>query len=96
MLLAHHHEAREPLRSVDVVGGVVVAFTASGRVVVYTAVDVVPFTEATDRVVRAILAIDGVASAPSRDLYATGLVTPRATQELGRLGFAAQSGYVPR
>ena len=96
VLLAHHHQGRERLRALDVLGGVVVAFTASGRAVVYTAVDVVPWTEAIDRVARALLAIEGVAAAPSRDLYATGLVTPRATTELGRLGFAVQSGYVPR
>jgi len=95
-LLAHHHEARERLRVLDVVGGVVVGFTASGGVVVYTAVDGVPWTAGTEGRTRAILAVEGVATAPSRDLYATGLVTPRAVEALGRLGFAVQSGYVPR
>ncbi len=96
MLLAHHHEAREGLRALDVVGGVVIGFTVSGRVVVYTAVDVVAWTAGTEGLARAILAVEGVATAPSRDLYATGLVTARATEALGRLGFAVQSGYVPR
>lgn len=96
MLLAHHHVQREPLQTLDAIGGVVVAITVSGRVVVYTAVDVVAWTEATERIARALLAIDGVAAAPSRDLYVTGLVTPRASAELGRLGFATTQGYVAR
>lgn len=96
MLLAHHHAQREPLRAFDAIGGVVVGFTVSGRVVVYAAVDVVAWTESTDRIARALLAVDGVATAPSRDLYVTGLVTPTATAALGRLGFATTSGYAPR
>ncbi|MBL9086160.1 MAG: hypothetical protein JNM10_03380, partial [Planctomycetia bacterium] len=96
LLLAHHHTQREPLVMLDAVGGVVVGFTASGRVVVYTAVDVVAWTASTERIARALLSVDGVAAAPSRDLYVTGLVTPRASAELGRLGFATTQGYVPR
>jgi hypothetical protein len=93
VLLASHHTAVERLARLDVVGAVVIAFTASGRVVVYAPIDVVPWTEAIEAAVRGVLAIPGVSAASSRDLYLTGRATPLAEKSLG---FTVHSNFVPR
>ncbi len=88
LFLASRLTAPDPVVRLDVTGGVVVAFTASGAMLVPVPVDVVALAENVDAVLDALLAMDGADAAPSRVIESTGRATPRAVERLKARGFA--------
>jgi hypothetical protein len=85
--LANLLTAPDPIARLDVTGGVVVAFTKSGAMLVPVPVDVVALAENVDVVVDALLAMEGAATAPQRVVWLTGRATPRAVEYLRSRGF---------
>jgi hypothetical protein len=95
-LLAYQHVRVEPVKSLDVLGTLVVATLASGRLAVYAPVDFVSWTPAVEKAARGLLSLPAAATAPSRDLYLTGKASPRAAAALQAMGFTLREGFVPR
>ncbi|MHC5012479.1 MAG: hypothetical protein ACYTG6_16300 [Planctomycetota bacterium] len=93
MLAAFHH--RYPLRSLDVVGAVVVATTRSNGIVVLLPMDSVYWTQQVDQASRALLALPQSRQAGSRTIYCTGEFSPRAKSELEQRGFRVFGGVKP-
>jgi len=87
LFLASRLTVPDPVVRLDVTGGIVVAFTASGAMLVPVPVDVVALAENVDAVLDALLAMDGADAAPSRVIEATGRATPRAVERLKARGF---------
>jgi hypothetical protein len=77
LYLAAHHAA-EPLASLDASGGLVAAFSASGRMVVPVPVDVVSYNADVVAAVDVLLTMPGAANAPVKTIWITGKATPRA------------------
>jgi len=92
-ILADHHASIEALTRLDAAGGLVLAFTASGRVVAPLPVDRISWSEEVEDVAQGVLARPGVREAPVRQLLVTGLVTERGSERLRALGFVVNPKF---
>ena len=87
VILADHQSAIERLGRLDSVGGLVLAWTAGGRLVVPLPADRLSWSEEAQDLEQAVLGRPGVAEAPVRQLLVTGLVSERASERLRADGF---------
>lgn len=87
LALLRLHGTGDAIAALDAVGGIVVAFTRSGAMVVPLPVDVIALVPEVEVAANALLSVPGADRAPSRTLSLAGTATPAAIAYLRSRGF---------
>lgn len=94
-MLAAFHAQQGGLRRLDGTGGVVIAYTQGGHVIVVLPIDQGTFDAHTEGAIRGVLEVPRVKAAPSRTIYVTGRCSPALEAFLKDAGVRVFQGVKP-
>jgi hypothetical protein len=91
--LARYHRAKEPLRRLHAIGGIVLAQTKSNAFVVLAPIDLASYDAGVRHILKVLAAAPLARSAKKRTLHINGRATQRFVDEAEAAGLRVVSGW---